>query len=1118
MLGSRSLAVVCAGVVGLAGPLAVMGDAHAQSGPVVISELHYHASLDDPYDFLELTNTGSEPIDISGWSFSAGITATLPPGSVIPGGGRFVLAASAPLFSSVYGSSPDAIYTGKLSNGGEQVTLVDAGLTVMDTVTYADQPPWPASPDGSGPSLELRGLGSDNTDPENWGASTIVGGTPGTVNTLDGTAPPPQVKQLLVSPSRPEPGQATSISAKLPADSTATVTYQVMFGPEHELAMLDDQASPGGSGDGVFAATLPGQAAGDLVRYRIDASTAGVGFSAPADSDSVTYHGYTVLNPGAATALPTIEWFMPDDVYADILANHRYDDVPGAATIAYNGTVIDGALMSVKGQSTRSATKVSWKVELPAGHKLSFPSVPYPVDEFSLQRDPEAYAMLAWQTIREAGGRYTTVDRIRTQRNGQFHSVGGFLQAMDGDWRTANDVKNWAIYKGDKGSLARTSSPAVLQSKLWLDKKTRTDEDYSDVWQLSQAVDAPASEPQHQWIANNVNVPELVNYMALNSLIRHTDSGPHNWYIVRDTDGTGRWEMWHWDLDVTFKNVSTDKFGQFLTPEGTNRLLRAVLAYPDYRQMYFRRLRTLIDQFLVNEQYEAQYDAIANAYGPDMALENAKWGLGSADTFRRNFQRGLSDRREVYANNTGPGLPIPRSQSAAPRIVINELNYQPTAGDTEYVELVNPTPQAVDLSGWTIDGLGLTIQPGTVVLPGDRVVFAASDPALRAAYGPKTALVGGVYPGRLADEGETITLQQGGRTVDQVTYGTADPWPTAAAGGGSSLELADTELDNALPASWGASTNAGSPGSANGVVAAADTVAPTAASTLTATEAGEGVVLAWEAAADDRSVATYQIVRDGAIIDSVDSESLTYRDRTVSSGASYVYEVRARDRAGNTGPASPTAAVAVGAVVALAHDSFEQLDGSFWSNLWSTEDAGSSFEDVQNGAGRLSVGPGSAPFARAKLVGTDRRAAGEVLMSYTWGPEAPTSTLSMWTRASGGWVAAAKPSNGYGVVLTSGSKTLKVVKAVNSAQTTLRSVTGVQSTVAGQKQWIRLRAVGSTVQVKMWRDGTTEPSAWTVALTDTSVTSAGRPYLALSGSPSVPKSVLIDDFVLSSGS
>ena len=256
-----------------------------------------------------------------------------------------------------------------------------------------------------------------------------------------------------------------------------------------------------------------------------------------------------------------------------------------------------------------------------------------------------------FQFIKDAGAKWFTVDRIRTQRNGQFHSVGGFLQDDDSFWRRYWGVDDWAIYKGDQGALAKTSSPAVLESRLWLDKKEREDEDYTDVWQLSQVVDAAASATQQRWIANNVNVPELINYMAINSLIRHTDSGHHNWFISRDTEGTGRWEMWHWDLNWIFTTPQSDGKGTFLTPDTSNRFTRAMLAYPEFRDMFYRRLRTLADQFLVPPRYENQWDGIAAPYLTDWELENQRWGGYTPSSARSSFIAGLTDRRNVIANN-----------------------------------------------------------------------------------------------------------------------------------------------------------------------------------------------------------------------------------------------------------------------------------------------------------------------------------------------------------------------------------------------------------------------------------------------------------------------------------
>ncbi len=1092
--------------------------AHAAAGPVVISELHYHAGTDlSTDDFLELTNAGDQSIDISGWSLTAGVTGVFGSGTVIPAGGRLVGSPDAARFQTIYGFAPDFVYSGNLSNSGETVTLSDAALAVVDTVSYLDTGDWPTTPDGFGPSLELRGLLSDNTDPLNWGASTVTGGTPKAVNSLNGTAPLPQVKNLTVTPLRPDPGQSVTISGKLPAGSTATtLTYKLMYGADVTVPFLDDAASPGGAGDGVYAATLPGQGAGLLVRYRINATSGGVDFSAPAAGDTVNYEGYVVRNPAVVTNLPVIEWFMSDAVYNDMLANHRFDDFLTPVPVAYNGLVIDNAMFRIKGQSTRSAAKVSWAVELPSGHTLDWPSIPYPVKKFALQRDPEPNAQMSWEIIKGAGAKWFTVDRIRTQRNGQFHSVGGFLQDDDGAWRKYWNVDDWAIYKGDKGALAKTASPAALEATLWLDKKAREDEDYTDVWQLSQVVDAPASVTQQRWIANNVNVPELINYMAINSLIRHTDSGHHNWFVSRDTEGTGRWEMWHWDLDVTFFNVSSDKFGTFLDPSGVNRLNRSIMAYPEWRQMYYRRLKSLIDTYYRNGDVERRYDEITTPYRtPDWDLENARWSLGSWQTFRRNFHRATGDRREVFADNTGAGKLIPVSQTAAPRVVISEVGYQPTNPDAEFIELYNPTDQAVDLSGWTLEGLDLTIQSGTVILPGGRGVFVADDVQFRAAYTPTTQLVGGEYAGRLADEGETITLSQGARVVDTVTYSPSAPWPTQAAGGGATLELLDPGFDNDQADSWAASSNAGTPGLANTRVAPADGTNPTAPGATTATQVRNGVAVDWTAGADDRTVQRYQVLRDGAVIATVDGELLSYVDRAVPAGTPHVYTVRSVDGAGNLSAPGPSAPVVAGSPVLTAFDDFDQPDGSPWSNAWAAEDLAGSDVDVFGGAGRLTVGSGSGQFARAKLTAPDKQADGTLLTSYRWGATTPLTKLTFWMRAGGGWNNASTPVNGYGVTLASNSTGVTLSRVANKATANLGSAGNAQVTTPGVKQWIRFQVTGSTVRVRIWRDGTAEPAAWTASFTNTSVTAPGRVYLSAYGSGSAARTVTIDDVALS---
>src|SRR3954447_7396704 len=671
--GARVASVATLVATTLFGSLLVATPAHAEPGGVVISELNYHSGSDlDNDDWLELTNTSSAPIDMSGWSISDAVTVTLPAGTSIAAGGRFVIAKNAAQFQLTNGFAPDAVYGGNLANGSEAVTLVNAAAAVVDTVTYVDSGDWPTAPDGTGPTLELRDLLSDNTVAANWGASAAPLGTPRAKNSLEGSNAAPVVTDLAATPARPAAGQDVTISAKLKAGSVASLIYKVMFGADQSTAFRDDAASVGGAGDGVFSAVIPGQAEGQLIRYRVEATSGGTAYSAPSADDSVRYRG-VVVTSSTTSQLPIVEWFMDDAVYNDILANHRSDDVQGAAVWAYNGEVVDGVLMNVRGNSSRTAAKVNWKVEFPKGYTFDLGGkLPYPLDEFALQNYADNFADVSWATVGSAGARDLSINPVRTQRNGTFWSLGRIMETEDGSWRDAEGVKDWAIYKGDAGAVGRTASAAALAASGWLDKKTRKDEDFTDVWTLSNTVDAAPSAAQQAWIYQNVNVPELVNYMAINSLIRHQDSGWYNWWLARDTAGTGRWEMWHWDLNWTFTTPSDGK-GTFLTPDTSNKFTQAMLAYPEIKEMFYRRLRTLADEYLTPSKFEAQWDAISAQTQADWNLDRARWGGYTPASARTAFLAGLADRRSVINNNTGAGKPVPTSQSADASVVIDEI-------------------------------------------------------------------------------------------------------------------------------------------------------------------------------------------------------------------------------------------------------------------------------------------------------------------------------------------------------------------------------------------------------------------------------------------------------------
>jgi len=89
-----------------------------------------------------------------------------------------------------------------------------------------------------------------------------------------------------------------------------------------------------------------------------------------------------------------------------------------------------------------------------------------------------------------------------------------------------------------------------------------------------------------------------------------------------------------------------------------------------------------------------------------------------------------------------------------------------------------------------------------------------------------------------------------------------------------------------------------------------DTQDPSIPANVTATAVTSTQVnLSWNASTDNVGVTGYTVFRDGATLASVGGGTLTYQDTSVVAATTYVYEVVARDAAGNTsGPSAPAPA------------------------------------------------------------------------------------------------------------------------------------------------------------------------------------------------------------------
>ncbi len=151
-----------------------------------VTEIMYHPSdfgtnNSDEVEFLELKNTGTNTFDFSGLQFTDGITFSFTNGTKLLPGAFFVLARNAAVFASKYPGVPvNGIYTGKLDNGGERLTLAHVLATNVFSFSYNNAVPWPITPDGYGFSLVPANPNGDPALPQSWRPSANLGGSPGT--------------------------------------------------------------------------------------------------------------------------------------------------------------------------------------------------------------------------------------------------------------------------------------------------------------------------------------------------------------------------------------------------------------------------------------------------------------------------------------------------------------------------------------------------------------------------------------------------------------------------------------------------------------------------------------------------------------------------------------------------------------------------------------------------------------------------------------------------------------------------------------------------------------------------------------------------------------------------
>ena len=154
-------------------------------------------------------------------------------------------------------------------------------------------------------------------------------------------------------------------------------------------------------------------------------------------------------------------------------------------------------------------------------------------------------------------------------------------------------------------------------------------------------------------------------------------------------------------------------------------------------------------------------------------------------------------------------------------LVISEVFQAAPLANLQFIELVNRSASAFDLSGWRLDGVGVTFPLGSIVTNGQTFVLARDRATFLGNY--PGVPVFGTFNTTLGATQTILSLVKTGtngeQIVNAVRFEPTAPWVAPAAG--QSRQLIDLTQDNRRAANWGVNPLVPvTPGAGNSVASA----------------------------------------------------------------------------------------------------------------------------------------------------------------------------------------------------------------------------------------------------------------------------------------------------------
>lgn len=796
--------------------------AAAADSIVVFNEIHYHpANEATETEWIELHSLMGVNVDVSRWRIEGGVDYRFPEGTILPGRG-YLLIALDPAHASLEGMGALGPWEGRLSNGGEELRIINNNERVMDAVTYGDGGDWPVGPDGSGATLVKINQETADSRAANWTHSESIGGTPG------GSGSEPRELSFIALDSTWRYDE----SGEMPAANWAA--------PE-----FDDAAWPTGQG------ALYAERAGDDLeppfgkRLELGAVTYYFRqtFDFDGDPEAMSLALQTFYDDGLIVYLNGVEVFreqMPEGTPTSAtLASQSIGDpeLSDPIVIPAQALVQGSNVLAVEvHQSSAGSSDMAFGVTL-NGTEAARPKVAgSPLLAFNeiAAFDAEMFQVELvnlTDSALEVGGyqiRSTTMDAAPFLLPSASVPVGGLIAY-------SSEQLGFTPADNDRLFLFEPSGEKLQDARGVTGRLRGRLAGYSDAWLYPTeptfgAANIAAIEDSivineimyHPWPISEIPAKEAVT--ALQPLIEFGDEWRYN-------DGFS-------ELAAGWQNMLHSQWTSAPGPLGFDN---SNLAIPIATELPSpNTLDPRPSTYYFEKDFNVAAGDLADIAGLKLTHfidDGAVFYLNGTEVLRYNMPDGVIEATTLATSGgdaeevESPVLPADLLVAGTNRISVEvhqssvgssdytfgckvefSVEIEPafpgrpfSDSDEQWIELFNRGSGTVDLAGWRFsEGIDFQFPAATTIAPGGYLVVARNLTATSAKYPAATVI--GEFSGQLSRGGETLLLvDANSNPVDRVRYYDGGSWPGLADGGGSSLELRDPNADNSKPGAWAAS-------------------------------------------------------------------------------------------------------------------------------------------------------------------------------------------------------------------------------------------------------------------------------------------------------------------------